>query len=248
MFHEFVTKEYPELAQTAEELDVSLDSLQSLYEMSPQTAVNTLKELIKSRAPKDQPVKVDRVAEFRERYSDLIAMALEARDSLIDAVSQFRQETGTRIIIDWDEGIERFVRLGRAPRGSVIKEERDLAELYAYLRKQKLPAEIRVFPTAEDTYETGQIQKDGTIKAGGKTYPNLSAWVNGEVYRKAVAEGKRESVIGSPWKGARIQNARGDWVTLDRMYTRMEHDTESQEATTPEQPKKRGRGRPRKER
>jgi hypothetical protein len=225
MFHEFVAKEYPDLAQTAEELDVSLDSLQSLYEMSPQTAVNTLKELIKSRAPKDQPIRVDRVAEFRERYSDLIAMALEARDNLIDAVTQFRNDTDTRIIIDWDDGIERFVRLGRAKRGSVIKEERDLAELYKYLKKNGIPAVIRVSPSPEDTYETATILKDGKIKAGDTVFPNLSAWVNNDVYRRAVARGTRSTLIGSPWKAAQIQNKRGDWQTLDRMWTKYENET-----------------------
>lgn len=225
MFAKFLQKDHPDLARSADELEINLDNLESLYQMSPTTALNTLRELIKSRVPKDVPARIDRVEEFQTRYKDIISAALEARDQIEDAVAEFIKDRGVRVIIDWNAPNNKpFVRLGRAPRGSKMVPKRDLARLYKYLRRKGIPTTIRVAPSEEDPYEHAEILPNGKIKAGNETFPDLSAWVNGSVYRRAKERGSRSVSIGSPYKGAKIQNARGDWITLDRAWKNMLDD------------------------
>lgn len=221
MFSKYLQERDHDLYAKAIEAGIPIDILEGVYAQSADTAVKSLRDLVRMRA-KAEPIKTDHVAMFREKYAKEIAAASKAVDKLFLCVNEYTKKYQVRIVIDFDAEPDEFIRLGRAPRGSKVIPPRDLSILYKYLIQFGIPNELRVFPNnvlgADPDYmEVGYLQEDGTIKANGKIFKYPKHWVT-DVFKRAMNEGGRDTPVGSPHKAIKIQNKRGQWGTIDRLW------------------------------
>lgn len=205
-----------DLWEQAEAAGIDLKPFRDIYSTAPKSAINALREAMKTLAKPQTNTRTDYVALFKEKYGKLLASFDKAHDAVQRAIDTFSDEHGVYLYLDPDS--EDLIRLGRAPRGSRKGTGRDLKEFAEEARAKGYKLDLRVSGAVADPYQYATLQLDGMVKLPDNTVvSDLKNWTT-PVYQDAVRRGVRNTVVGSPWKGVQMQNLRGDWITIDKVY------------------------------